>query len=291
MSKKTTDLQPIMVCGLGRSGTTLLMKLLGTSPEIAFDRESPCENRYLLYFLRLCGLLDLDRRCEPGWSKKQLLEDFEGRVGALPWKDRGLLRSGEGEESFGLSTFRMMWSEFSQFAARNTCHDDPHSVRLYAEKSPAWVVDFLFALGGGRALRLIRDPKDIWLSIQAFDARRGYYGFGRDEGMSESDYLDAFLVRSRQHLTQVIKAPDSERSLRIHYEDMAADLHSVSERVGSWLGCTLDADVILASDSSSHMTSSSVGTSSARWKSEMSPELVKRFDASMGDALRELGYD
>ena len=49
----TRMLEPILIRPLwGRSGTTLLMALLGTSPEVAFVREYPYENNELT---RLCA--------------------------------------------------------------------------------------------------------------------------------------------------------------------------------------------------------------------------------------------
>ncbi len=293
VTDKILDLQPVLVHGLGRSGSTLLMKLLGTSHEIAFDREPPCENLYLLYFLRLCGLLELDHQSEPEWQKSQLTDNLRERIGSLPWEDRSLLRTGEGEESFAISTMRGLWTQFSQVAAKNTHPADPHAVRFYAEKAAGWVVDFLSALGTGRTLRLVRDPRDIWLSVQAFDKKRGYYGFGRKEGMSKEDYLDVFLGMCQEHLEQVIASPNSNRNLLVRYEDLAIDLHAASERIGAWLGCKLDADQILGSDptANTHVTSPSVSSSIARWKREMPRGEVQRFDEAMGDALGSFGYD
>ena len=50
------SLTPILVAGSGRSGTTMLMALLGTDPRVAFDRVYPFENRYLTYFAKFAFL-------------------------------------------------------------------------------------------------------------------------------------------------------------------------------------------------------------------------------------------
>src|SRR5438045_1003360 len=49
-------LTPILVAGSGRSGTTMLMALLGTDPRVAFDRVYPFENRYLTYLAKFAVL-------------------------------------------------------------------------------------------------------------------------------------------------------------------------------------------------------------------------------------------
>ena len=60
MDQETLDsLNPLLILDLGgRSGSTLLMQLLGTSPQIAFDRVYPSEVRYLTYLLRWAKMLD-----------------------------------------------------------------------------------------------------------------------------------------------------------------------------------------------------------------------------------------
>jgi len=44
------QLIPILLRSFGRTGTTMLMQLLGSSEKIIFDKEYPYESRLLAYF-------------------------------------------------------------------------------------------------------------------------------------------------------------------------------------------------------------------------------------------------
>ena len=53
--------EPLSVIGVrvleGRAGSTLLMQLLATSPEIVFDSRYPSEYRFLSYFRRVSDMI------------------------------------------------------------------------------------------------------------------------------------------------------------------------------------------------------------------------------------------
>jgi hypothetical protein len=57
----------------GRTGSTLLMQLLATSPEVVFDDRYPSEYRFLSYFRRLAELATepFDERRHRGPSRKR----------------------------------------------------------------------------------------------------------------------------------------------------------------------------------------------------------------------------
>ena len=55
------------------------------------------------------------------------------------------------------------------------------------------MVTFDLVLDAGipvRAIDLVRDPRDIFTSILDFDERRGFFGFGRQPGQSDLDYVE-----------------------------------------------------------------------------------------------------
>lgn len=292
MTASRRELLPVLVHGLGRSGTTLLMQLLGTSPQVAFDRAPPCENRYLTYLVRLCRLLDPNHPREASWHQDAMMHDLDGRVGPPPWSDPALLRTGAEDAPFAMLALRSVWSTFSEVAARNTRPEAPASVRYYAEKAPRWLVRALPVLGGGRALHLVRDPRDVYMSVLAFNRRRGYAAFGRNEGMSDDDYLAIFLATQCEFLADVAALQDTDTSLRVRYEDLVADLGQEAVRIGGWLGITLDPDAVLQARPRlrDHTTSSSPQASVGRWRKGMPAATVERFAVELGDSLRALGY-
>src|SRR5262245_6681528 len=77
-------LTPILVAGSGRSGTTMLMELLGTDPRVAFDRVYPFENRYLSYFAKFALLSGrLGKGEEPEGTRSSAFDTDV--IGPPPW--------------------------------------------------------------------------------------------------------------------------------------------------------------------------------------------------------------
>jgi hypothetical protein len=176
----------------GRSGSTLLMQLLGTSNEIAFDRAYPFEHRYLEHFLHLLTPLGESPDPKRDSSGVKLSRRPAGRFGSIPFDPQivecGALR----DVAFG-----DMWFDFSEVVRAQQ-----PVARFYAEKL---VGDFMLLTKSGlefRLLQLVRDPRDTFTSIRAFDKRRGFYGFGRGKWQSEGKYLDAWIVYVRNYIVK-----------------------------------------------------------------------------------------
>ena len=53
---------PLLLRSFGRTGTTVVMQLLGTSPNVLFDRVYPFEHRLLAYAARLGMVASLPLR-------------------------------------------------------------------------------------------------------------------------------------------------------------------------------------------------------------------------------------
>lgn len=242
----------------GRSGSTLLMQLLGTSDQIAFDRIHPFESRYLSHALNSSVL------------------PFASAVAGDP-------------QQLALDTFKAMWDVYEQ-----RLYTAFPAARYYAEKLLVGVPAALVLAAGGeaRVIELVRDPRDMLVSIRAFDAKRGYFGFGRAEGQTEADFFDQY-VRTMNERFHRLGRDTSGRSILVRYEDMVSDLPAVATRIGDWLGCELDAalGVGSAEQRASHGTSSSPSASVGRWKSELSPLDAREIGEIMGVELARLGYE
>src|SRR5271169_1953749 len=80
----TSVLRPILVAGYGRSGTSAVMKILGTDPQVMFDREYPYEIRYLAYYAKLSSILK-DRIPDARFTSDHLYVHEESVFGPWPW--------------------------------------------------------------------------------------------------------------------------------------------------------------------------------------------------------------
>ncbi|MCA8944071.1 MAG: sulfotransferase [Planctomycetes bacterium] len=286
------ELTPILIDAPGRSGTTLFMQLLGTSPAIAFDRKPPFESRYLSYFIRWAELLRRPGGMTETWGNWALDWEMDAPIGPFPWADDTLRRVPAGEEDLALRALRAIWKEFSPIAARNSNPDAPDAVRYYAEKSVAWMADLILDLGPCKVVMLVRDPRDIWLSAQAFDRKRGFSGFGRDKFDSEDAWFANYAAGARSHLERAASRRASETIELVRYEDLVTDLTGEAARIGEWLGLDLDPGRVMAARESmrDHMTSGSPESSIGRWRQEMDGSTQARFERELGPQLRALGY-
>jgi sulfotransferase family protein len=286
-------LTPIMVrCLWGRVGSTLLMQLLGTSDAIAFNRAYPCEDRVLSSLLHLAQPIagppptpagwwmdDPDRLwwMDPAWlGAVQSAHDPLPGLDA-PWRDVLHRR-----------VVRALWSAYTQTERE---YRGP-GVRYYAEKYGAYAE--VLASSGIPVLfiDLIREPRDIWLSVRAFDRKRDSYGFGRREGQSEEDYLRSFLRSIRRRLDVMAAAEGDVNVRQVRYEQLVGDLDAQANRLSQWLGVPLQPAAVREAEDRfrHHMTSASVPGSVERWRAELSIAELSVFQEVLGHHLVRLGY-
>ena len=297
-----TPLTPLLIDGSGRDGTTLVMQLLGTATEVAFDRTYPYEQRYFSYLLYWSRLPLREEWDESLWSLDSLAhaEELQERplVGPIPWPERSLISTDGGKE-FWQETFEASWAGFSRRACEGVkarLGDDSVEIRYYAQKSAdSWALPF-DGLPGLRLLCLLRDPRDVWVSSVAFHRRRAAEGekfLPLGEGQSEDDVLKQFVADQRRRLHWLQGVEEERGAPVIRYEELVADLPGQAEKIGDWLGVELDAEAVARrrGEYSGHITAGSVEESVGRWRREMSPEVAGLFNEAMGSELRALGFD
>jgi hypothetical protein len=268
--------------GEGRSGSTLLMQLLATSPEIVFDTRYPAEYRFLSYFARMAAQMTepFDERRHigvtpfffgpgPGWGPVP----FETEV-----VDVGRL---------GVPLLGSMWEAWTKeaLAARP-------DARYYAEKIAVPIDAFVEAGIDLRVIDLVRDPRDVLASIRDFTSS-GMDGFQRRSDQTEDEYADGFIARVRHHLVSMQQIPDGMARIVLRYEDLVRDLRGTADRIGSWLGVELDADAVLGQREAyrHHMTTASTEESIGRWKRDLAPPEAERIASALRPILKPLGYD
>ncbi len=258
------------------------MQLLGTSDEVAFDRAYPFENRYLVYLLHLLHPMGEGFDPERDLSQAELIRRPPGRFGPLPFGaqlDVVALRE---------ATMRHAWTAFSEVVRAGQ-----PAARYYAEKM---VGDFglLDQAGiGHRIVQLVRDPRDVFASIAAFDEQRGFYGFGRQVGQSEDEFLDAWMLQIRARVAAIDDQRRTEPAvIRLRYEDLVTDLPAAAAELGAWLGVTLDARAVDAQrgELRHHMTNDDPRASIGQWRQRLSRRHRRTIERGLGDELRLLGY-
>ncbi len=271
------ELIPVLVDAAGRSGTTAMMQLLASSPAVATEREYPYESRYLTYLYSWTRLLDGDPEAAAGWPRGEMLPGPVSQIGGLPW--RGLLPDAS---RFADGCFRAAWRHFSEGVEAGATH--------YIEKVPRWVGEGVpRVLPATWVIHLVRDPRDVWLSSAAFNAKRGFPAFGREEGQAEEDYFDEFVSRQRRRLEPLAGREFAGRETLVRYEDLVSDTAAATGRLAEWLGLDLDPSAF-ADRNRDHVTTACADSSMGRWRRELARPLRRRFEREMGDLLTAFGY-
>jgi hypothetical protein len=304
---KAEWLTPVLVDYFGRDGSTLLMRLVATSPEIAVEPRDTHELRSyeLRYFAYLWGwaqLLDAEHWPKRRWNDHaldaMLRREAPALIGPPPWLPRALLEAAPGEQSMSRSCFELAWREFSRRAARLTRiehHNPDVEVRYYAEKHlNTWELD-LARLPPVYVLALLRDPRDTYVSMQAFDRQQGKAGFGRQRAATEQEFLDRFMGRQRERLRWIATLLDDGdgATLVVRYEDLVGDLHAIAARLHAWLGVGCDPTAVLADRRMRrvHITAESPDKSIGRWRRDLDPDVATRIGRELRSELRAVGLE
>ena len=278
----------MLVSGGGRSGTTLLMQLLGTSPLVAFDRIPPYEHRYLTFVLR-SALLSRPQPLPDGWNQAAMAAARAPMMGPIPWRKAAIARAGD--RPLWVDLFLASWTEISR---RAIAHEEARTGTTpthYAEKAPPWVSGRLDDVLDHDELIPIRDPRDVFVSVLQFTERRGRGGFGIREGEDPVTFATRFVGGQRRRLTAAIEAEREGTATVVRYERMVQDLGAEAARLGDLLGLPFDPDAVLAArpEFRDHMTSPDPESSIGRWRDELPPEVAAPFE-DLADELAALGY-
>lgn len=278
-------LRPVLIRMLdGRVGSTLVMQLLGTSPEVFFDRAYPFEHSYLTYFLRLAGVIGVEGDQER--SSTELMQAFvygnPAIVSGLPFHTRELDRA-----ALKRATLTGVWQAFSDVAREATTP----SPRLYAEKFWGDLTPVIEAGLEPIVIDLVRDPRDILCSIRAFRDKLGRDVFERSPSEGARQQLARSVAGMRFRLASFAEQLPVPQIL-LRYEDLVGDLPLQAARLGDLLEVELDpgAAAQLTAEAARHMTSSTVKSSVGRWREDLSAADIQFIESQLGDRMVELGY-
>ena len=289
-------LEPLLVDVVGRGGSTALMRLLEASPAVVVEGPYPYERRYFRYLSMWAGLLDGAEWSSQLWGQEELAtfapgERQRGLVGPPPWRPRELFESGPDERPMSAACFDAAWAELSRRSISRAARAGAPRPRLYAEKvADVWSVDPA-RLGPARLLVLVRDPRDTFASIEAFNARRGRPSFGRERHRSERDYLEHFVGRHRARLRWCLEQIEGGEVPVLRYEDMVTEPARFAGRLSRRLGVDLPSEVLRDPELlEAHATTPSPESSVGRWRRDLDPGLAQALNRELGPELAELGY-
>jgi Sulfotransferase family len=276
----------------GRVGSTLLLQLLATSDEVVVDRVYPFENAYLAFFIHFVEQLGMPYDAARNWNIHALVADIDAEAsikgGPLPFEPISVDR-----QELRRRAMRKLWEAFSEAAVIRT--GGTGRVRFYAEKLIVGVDvrSVMEAHIPVVLIDLVRDPRDVFASIQAFNQARGFPSFGRLAGHSDAEYLDVFVAAEKAQLIGLHRPYHGVTPILVRYEDMVADLGGIATRLGSEIGLSLDHTVVESGRDAfrHHMTSDGGPGSVGRWRHDLSPREIAKIEKELGADMARLGYN
>jgi LPS sulfotransferase NodH len=299
MRVENKGLRPLLLLFPARSGSTLLMQLLGTSPKIVFDRVPPFEQRFFALLMRWAWQLADAQLQSDEWTLDRLITEpaFPGNPIEPPPFAMPAGFASDSPQPLWHTSFLTAWREFSLRASSSeiSCPGRDPAPLYYAEKSRALFRYSLQDVGiEPEVIYLLRDPRDVQQSIFSFNEKRGTKYFSAVDGESAEAFAYKFIEERKLRLRMLIEmVPDDPHATIVRYEDMATDLPLVARRLSDKLGVALDAQQVLDQQREfrDHMSSADPEASVQRWRREMPENIQQMFRQRLGDELEQLGYE
>ena len=302
----TPRLQPLLVNSLGRTGTTLLMRMLAAHPAVVAYARPPYEARGGKYWLHVLKILSAptDERKRVGAPMEFHLEALA--AGGNPFYS-GAFAAWPEVEAWSGSTYVADLAAFCQrsidgwYLATAAAQNQAIEPLVYfAEKHFPDVYPRLMRelYPAAREIFLVRDFRDMVASMIAYNERKGFDDFGRNKVGSDEAWLD-YLRQTFLVLRNTWRDRGEEARL-VRYEDLVRDPMSALPPILDYLG--LDADPATVSrliaaaspdspDLRGHGTTDSPDASIGRWRTDLLPEMQEAMQETFGDLLLAFGYE
>lgn len=295
---------PLGVTTLGRTGSTWMMRLLREHPDIVVHGGYPYETRAAAYWMHLVRVLS-DSANPLQSSHPDGFPDDLWSIGHHPFNREGLADEPPLQTWFATE----YPAELAALAQRSTDAFYGHVARgagkpgadRFAEKlTPGHLPRLMWELypEAGEVI-LVRDFRDMACSILAFNAKRGFVAFGRENVGSDAEFVETNLrVGARRLLASWRERED--RAHLIRYEDLVLDPETALTGLFERVGLDADPNVVAAtvarasgeeSAMTRHRTSRDPRASIGRWRDELDPELAAVCNDAFRDAHEAFGYD
>jgi hypothetical protein len=272
--------QPVLVCGVGRSGTSLLHSMLNAHPALAFPPETHFFRRYVV----------------PRRTRARLESGAVEAFADVLSADHDFLRAGvtpsaalEGERDGALDLARV----FRRILGNNAARQGKHRV---GDKDPR-NIDHLATLAvtfpHGYLLHVIRDPREVLLS-----RIRAAWSSGRP-WWQHALLVEDQLRRGRALGVRLFGA----RYMEVHYEALVAAPEATLRAIARQVGIEYSAAMLefrASAASLVHPRESSwkretlgplLADNIAKWRSGLAPSQIQFVERVSREAFDRAGYE
>jgi hypothetical protein len=282
------DICPVLLNGMPRSGTTFLMEQISRHRDIFTMRQYPFEHRFAYYWVHLFKVLSSPS--SPPFDNWKYQWDFDS-IGPSPYfpyteEVRGWF-SNDHVECLANYVRRSISGLYSNLAG-GACH-------YFLEKFPGRYVGLFRELfPKTREIVIVRDFRDVYYSIKAFNEKRGTVEFNRGNFASERDFCFHLGNVFRGWRNYVERAGD--QVILVKYEDVVVDADKPLNDIFVELGlnprdcATIAPDSALTGASAYHKTTNNVLKSVGRWKNHREDVFINEVSEAYLDCLEFFKY-
>lgn len=281
----TDVLEPLLVRLIeGRSGSTALMHLLSTSSLVYLNRGYPYEQQYCSYLVKLLAPLSPSFPKTSARDMRALIEGESSQIGPIPF-----YLSGVDPTALYLRTLHGAWRSFSESVAM----PDNAKPRYCAEKfwglSTRHLVEANLPI---HVIHLLRDPRDIAVSVRAFDQKRGFFGFGRFPTEDWNSYLLRLMESMKKQFAFMQEDYDLGVDCKVvQYGDLATNLPFVANQLSRWLSINLETEGLTQTDwYAQHVTTAQPVDSVGKWRTALSRRDIEAIEESLAPQLLAFGF-
>jgi hypothetical protein len=295
-------IEPLMVTTLGRTGSTILMKVLSTHPGVVAYRPFEQEPRVATYWLGVMSTLT-----DPASYRRQI--NPSGSIDGTWWvgtepplprrlKDPRLTRWMGVDAVQDVAAFCQ--ARIEALYAETAAAEGIAAPAFFAEKfRPDRIPEMMHELyPRAREVILVRDFRDMVASMFAYNAKRGREGFRRDEFDSDADYVVKQISGGVRALAAAWAAR-RDRAHLVRYEDLVLEPEQTVAGVLRYLGLgdsgpaadrMVKALRATGPETAPHRTTTDPRASIGRWRTDLSPDARAACEAALGDHLQAFGY-
>ena len=230
---------PLLVNGVPRSGTTILMHSLASHPQIVAHEDYPYETRYAIWVWQNFKVLSQPQK-EKG--HQWMFQDNENYAEKNPFysikKD---LRGYFNNDYIKLmsNAAKRQVDHYYSYLARRYNKDNP---QYFLEKFPGISEDLLRSqYPKYRSIYILRNPIDVYLSVQRINLKRGRLDFEADKFDHPQDHIKELIKRTLKFMNKYTKDDDV---YVIKYEDFISFTKDTIQSIFTFLELEVNDNIL-----------------------------------------------
>lgn len=302
----SSSLSPLLITTLGRTGSSALLGTLGMHPQISVYKPFEQEARYIGYYLQMFKTLSSAKSWQAPLGYATEFVSQEQLIGNV-----------NSSHFLHYCVYEKMWDYFYNKYVPNLfkfCNTQLSKLyrevaKLDGKNSPLYMAEkFVFGnelqevkllFPKAKEIVLIRDPRDTYASILAFNKKNGKLAFGREFFEDNQGYLVEAFIPNVMKLYDYWSANRSS-VLLVRYEDFIQNPHETLIKICNFIN--IKSSPVLIDDliakakeynhdaQAAHQTSESPFSSIERYKSVLSAGEISQINKLLCKPLIEFEY-